>query len=127
MASSSIPAIPEESGMPYLFSRRCKISIFQPSHYGLNQSYDSYQEILLHKDDFPGLVPGDVVEIYYPENEEDGEIKVPRLLLMISKGSIYPDNGLSKPLNRDTVNVEKSVAETFQLPNYIDVIITKVF
>ena len=81
----------------------------------------SFQELLLHKDDFPGLQPGDIVEIYHPENEllnDKGEIKVPRLMLMISKASIYPDNELQKPLNRETVNLEKSVAETFQLPNY---------
>ena len=75
----------------------------------------------MHKDDFPGLQPGDIVEIYHPENEvlnDNGEIKVPRLMLMISKASIYPDNELQKPLNRETVNLEKSVAETFQLPNY---------
>lgn len=67
-----------------------------------------------------------MIEIYYEGNEEDGEIKVPRLLAMISKSSIYPDNGLAKALSRDTINVEKSVAETFQLPNYMDVIVTKV-
>ena len=75
----------------------------------------------MHKDDFPGLQPGDIVEIYHPENEvvnDNGEIKVPRLMLMISKASIYPDNELQKPLNRETVNLEKSIAETFQLPNY---------
>lgn len=81
---------------------------------------------MLHKEDFPGLEPGDIVELYHPENEEDGEIKVPRVLQMISKSSIYPDNNLPKPLNRDTLNVEKSVAETFSLPNYMDVIVTKV-
>ena len=79
---------------------------------------------MLHKDDFPGLVPGDVIEIYHPENEEDGD--VPRLLLMITKSSIYPDNGLSKPLNRDTIHLEKSVAEIYQLPNYKDVIVTQI-
>ena len=88
----------------------------------------SFQELLLHKDDFPGLQPGDIVEIYHPENEllnDKGEIKVPRLMLMISKASIYPDNELQKPLNRETVNLEKSVAETFQLPNYRLIIFRK--
>ena len=83
---------------------------------------------MLHKDDFPGLQPGDIVEIYHPENEllnDKGEIKVPRLMLMISKASIYPDNELQKPLNRETVNLEKSVAETFQLPNYRLIIFRK--
>jgi hypothetical protein len=86
------------------------------------------QELLLHKEDFPGLCPGDVVEIYHPENEatKDLPMKAPRLLLMVDKNGIYPDNGMVKPLNRETVNVEKSVAETFQLPNYKDVIVTKV-
>ena len=87
-----------------------------------------FQELLLHKDDFPGLQPGDIVEIYHPENEllnDKGEIKVPRLMLMISKASIYPDNELQKPLNRETVNLEKSVAETFQLPNYRLIIFRK--
>lgn len=80
----------------------------------------------MHKDDFPGLNPGDVIEIYHPENEEEGETEAPRVLLMISKSHIYPLNGLQKPINRETLNIEKSLAETFQLPNYKDVIVTKV-
>ena len=92
--------------------------------YGCTNACHYFQELLLHKDDFPGLVPGDVIEIYHPENEEDGD--VPRLLLMITKSSIYPDNGLSKPLNRDTIHLEKSVAEIYQLPNYKDVIVTQI-
>ena len=66
------------------------------------------------------------MEIYHPENEEDHGEEVPRLLLMISKSGIYPDNELAKPLARDSVYVEKSVAETYKLPNFKDVIVTQI-
>ena len=66
------------------------------------------------------------MEIYHPENEEDHGEEVPRLLLMISKSGIYPDNELAKPLARDIVYVEKSVAETYKLPNFKDVIVTQI-
>ena len=81
---------------------------------------------MLHKDDFPGLLPGDLVEIYHPDNETEDVIKAPRLIHMITKSSIYPDNGLQKPINKETIYLESSLADTFQLPNYMDVIVTKV-
>ena len=40
MAGALIPMIPEESiAAPYSISKRCKISIFQAGHFGLNQQY----------------------------------------------------------------------------------------
>lgn len=104
-------------------SKRCKLSIFPAHHFG--PTHD--EELLLHSEDFPGLLPGDVVEIYHPENEEEDEDeRMPRLVLMVHKNSIYPDNQLTKPLNKETVYIEKSVAETFHLPNFKDVVVTKV-
>ena len=76
---------------------------------------------LIHKDDFPGLVPGDLIELYHPENEER---QVPRFCLLVTKSSIYPDNGLSKPINAGSIYIERSLAETYQLSNYKDAIIT---
>ena len=82
------------------------------------------QEFLIHKDDFPGLVPGDLIELYHPENEE--ERQVPRFCLLVTKSCIYPDNGLSKSINAGSIYIERSLAETFQLPNYRDAMITLV-
>ncbi len=39
---------------------------------------------------------------------------------------IYPDNGGGKPVNKENVHIEKSLADTFSLKNYRDVWITKV-
>ena len=45
---------------------------------------------------------------------------------MVDKSSIYPDNNAQKPINQNTVHIEKTVAETFHLPNYMDVYVTKI-
>ena len=88
------------------------------------EMFSNFQEFLIHKDDFPGLVPGDLIELYQPENEE--ERQVPRFCLLVTKSCIYPDNGLSKSINAGSIYIERSLAETFQLPNYRDAMITLV-
>ncbi|CAL4061728.1 unnamed protein product, partial [Meganyctiphanes norvegica] len=58
---------------------------------------------------------GDVVEIYHPEDDQ------PRLLLQIPQ---CKDD--VTVVQRDTISVEQSIAQTFQLRSYKDVIVKKV-
>ncbi|XP_050720659.1 GATOR complex protein Iml1-like [Eriocheir sinensis] len=66
------------------------------------------------KDLGPDVKAGDVIEIYHPEDD------LPRLLLKIP--STLEDINLQK----DTISIEQSIAATFQLRNYKDVIVNTV-
>ncbi|XP_063884355.1 GATOR complex protein Iml1-like isoform X3 [Scylla paramamosain] len=66
------------------------------------------------KDLGPEVKAGDVIEIYHPEDD------LPRLLLKIP--STLEDISLQK----DTISIEQSIAATFQLRNYKDVIVNTV-
>ncbi|XP_071550419.1 GATOR complex protein Iml1 isoform X2 [Panulirus ornatus] len=66
------------------------------------------------KDLGPDVKGGDVIEIYHPEDD------LPRLLLQI------PTTIDDVPVQKDTISIEQSIASTFQLRNYKDVIINKV-
>ena len=50
----------------------------------------------------------------------------PRLLLQVRPESLYPENSLTKVVGKDTVYIEKSIAESFQLSNYKALIVAKV-
>ena len=49
-----------------------------------------------------------------------------RLLLQIKQESLYPENNLQKTVPKDTVYIEKSNAESFQLSNYKSLVVNKV-
>uniref|UniRef100_A0A1B6F1V2 DEP domain-containing protein n=1 Tax=Cuerna arida TaxID=1464854 RepID=A0A1B6F1V2_9HEMI len=73
----------------------------------------SVEDLIINPKDFPTLQKGDVVEIYHPEDEFS------RLLLQI--------NSFKEDLQgRETISVEQSIATTFQLRTYADVIVNKV-
>jgi hypothetical protein len=55
--------------------RRIKLSHFPAKHFGPKID----EEIILNKDEFPGIAVGDVVEIHHPSNDEE----FPRLLLKV--------------------------------------------
>ena len=46
--------------------------------------------------------------------------------MKVEARSIYPDNGVCKPVNKDTIYLDKAVAEVFGLQNFQDVIVSKV-
>ena len=47
-------------------------------------------------------------------------------LFQVSKGSLYPENKLTKGITKDAVYIEKSIAESFQLSNFKPLIVAKV-
>ncbi|KAG8314859.1 GATOR complex protein depdc5 [Homalodisca vitripennis] len=74
---------------------------------------EQVEDLIINPKDFPTLRKGDIVEIYHPEDEFS------RLLLQI--------NSFKEDLQgRETISVEQSIATTFQLRTYADVIVTKV-
>ncbi|KAG7307168.1 hypothetical protein JYU34_007319 [Plutella xylostella] len=76
----------------------------------VHQSSFSPADLIINLKDYPGLKEKDVVEIYHPEND------YPRLLLQVSKVDV-PNRG------RDTISVEQSIATTFQLRTFADVLV----
>ncbi|XP_042884438.1 GATOR complex protein Iml1-like isoform X5 [Penaeus japonicus] len=66
------------------------------------------------KDLGPDVKESDVVEIYHPEDD------LPRLLLQI------PSTKDDVTVQKDTISIEQSIASTFQLRVYKDVIVNKV-
>lgn len=59
-------------------SQKLKLSVFPATHFGPTVDED----ILVNKEDFPALQPGDILEIYQPDPEADEERA--RLLLMVN-------------------------------------------
>ncbi|PSN43947.1 DEP domain-containing protein 5 [Blattella germanica] len=68
----------------------------------------SGEDLIINPKDFPGIKKGSIVEIYHPEDEFS------RLLLQITV--------LKEDLQgKDTISVEQSIANAFQLRTYADV------
>jgi len=78
------------------------------------------EDIVIRSEDFPEVDPGDILEIYHEEETFS------RLLLQVRPESLYPDNNLQKTVPKDTVYIEKSIAESFQLSNYKSLVVNKV-
>ena len=91
-----------------------KLSIFPPTFCN--------EELIIHRQSFPDVQIGDILEIHHPEQDHDN----PRLLLKVGPNSIFPDNHLGKAVNADSVLVEKSIAESFHLQNFKNVNVRKV-
>lgn len=69
-------------------------------------------DLIINSKDFPGLKSGDIVEIYLPDDTYS------RLLLQVTT--------LKEDLQKDSISVEQSLATTFQLKPYSDVIVNVV-
>ena len=101
-------------------------------------------QVLFHKDDFPDVRAGDVIEVYHPPppppppatsvtadsadmslDDDEKDFK-PRVLLKVDERSIYPDNGATKAVQKNTFYLDKSVAEEFAMRSFQDVIVHKV-
>nr|XP_022339565.1 GATOR complex protein DEPDC5-like isoform X4 [Crassostrea virginica] len=78
-----------------------------------NESSNLNEEVLINQKDVPDVTVGDVVEIYHIEDEES------RLLLQVTSLS-------DEFQQKGTVSIEQSIANTFQLRAYKDVIVKKV-
>jgi hypothetical protein len=78
------------------------------------------ENLVIRTEDFPDVRPGDILEIFHEEETFS------RLLLQVNPGSLYPENNLPKPVPKDTVYIEKSIAESFQLSNFKSLIVNKV-
>nr|XP_011413842.2 GATOR complex protein DEPDC5 isoform X3 [Crassostrea gigas] len=78
-----------------------------------NENSNLNEEILINQKDVPDVIIGDVVEIYHIEDEES------RLLLQVTSLS-------DEFQQKGTVSIEQSIANTFQLRAYKDVIVKKV-
>jgi len=78
------------------------------------------EDIVIRSEDFPDVHPGDILEIYHEEETFS------RLLLQVRQESLYPENNLQKSVPKDTVYIEKSIAESFQLSNYKSLVVNKV-
>ena len=48
------------------------------------------------------------------------------MLLQVKPESLYPENNLQNIVPKDTVYIEKSIAESFQLSNYNSLVVNKV-
>jgi len=75
-------------------------------------AYLTAEDLLLNPKEHPTIKKGDIVEIYHPE--DDDEKQKCRLLLQVS---LAKDSQ-----SRDYISVESSIALTFNLRNYGDVI-----
>ena len=72
-------------------SRKCKLSIFPSKHFFSqsctgNTNHDTVldePELVLHRDEFPYLGAGDIVEIYQPDVDSGSEDPFPSLLLKV--------------------------------------------
>ena len=49
-----------------------------------------------------------------------------RLLLQVTPDSLYPENGLTKAVPKDTVYIMKTICESFHLNIYKSIIVNKV-
>jgi len=78
------------------------------------------EDLVIRSEDFPEAQPGDILEIYHEEETFS------RLLLQVKPESLYPENNLQKSVPKDTVYIEKSIAESFQLSNYKSLVVNKV-
>jgi len=78
------------------------------------------EDLVIRSEDFPEVHPGDILEIYHEEESFS------RLLLQVKPESLYPENNLQKTVPKDTVYIEKSTAESFQLSNYKSLVVNKV-
>lgn len=79
----------------------------------VHQQTFSKDELVLNPKDFPNENVGDILEIHHPDKDNSS------LLLQIK--SISPDFQ-----QKDTISIEQSVANIFQLRTYRDVEVTKV-
>jgi len=86
-----VAEIEGEYSMTEEMGRKCKLSIFPSKHF-VNQASTSTinqdqineePELVLHHDDFPYLMIGDVVEIYQPDVDPIADDSFPRLLLTV--------------------------------------------
>ena len=80
----------------------------------VHQQTFSEDPLIVNPKEFPNERVGDILEIYHPEEENT------RLLLQIN--SMRHDFQ-----QKDTISVEQSVANIFQLRTYWDVQVNKVF
>lgn len=81
----------------------------------VHQHTFSEDELIVNIQDFPDCDAGDVLEIYHPDDQS----RATRLLLQIN--SIRSDFQ-----QKDTVSIEQSIANSFQLRTYSDVVVHKV-
>ncbi|XP_076434609.1 GATOR1 complex protein DEPDC5-like [Babylonia areolata] len=79
----------------------------------VHRSNPSQKDLLITSKDFPGVVIGDVLEIYHPEDEFS------RLLLQVE--ALTEDSQ-----QKETVSIADGIAATFQLRHYKDVIVNKI-
>nr|XP_045624645.1 GATOR complex protein Iml1-like isoform X2 [Procambarus clarkii] len=78
------------------------------------KSYRDEDLLVNIRDLGPDIKEGDVIEVYHLEDD------LPRLLLQV------PKTNEDVTVQKDTISIEQSIASTFQLRNYKDVIINKV-
>ena len=78
------------------------------------------EDLVIRSEGFPDVQPGDILEIYHEEETFS------RLLLQVKPESLYPENNLQNIVPKDTVYIEKSIAESFQLSNYKSLVVNKV-
>ncbi|XP_069937633.1 GATOR complex protein Iml1-like [Cherax quadricarinatus] len=79
-----------------------------------NTNYKDEDLLVNIKDLGSDVKVGDVIEVYHPEDD------LPRLLLQV------PKTIEDVTVQKDTISIEQSVAATFQLRTYKDVIVNKV-
>lgn len=77
-----------------------------------HQKSFSEDSLIISVKDFPGLKIGDIVEIYLPDDTYS------RLLLQVT--------ALKEDFQKDSISVEQSLANAFQLRLYADVIVNVV-
>lgn len=84
----------------------------------------SEEDLIISQKDFPEAKKNDILEIYHPPPEEenqknkyDSEEEYPRLLLQIKA---FSDELLQ---TRETISVEQSIASSFGLQSYKNVVI----
>jgi len=113
--------------------KRVKLSIFSGDFFNLGSTCGTkfLPDVLFHKDDFPNVKAGDVIQVYHPhttnhENTSAEDDFKPRVLLKVDEQSIYPDNGVCNPLKKDTVYLDRAVADMFGMQNFQDVVVSKV-
>ena len=81
----------------------------------------STESLIVRSDEFPDVVAGDVLEGYH-----EGD-NFSRLLLQVSPESLFSDNNLSnKALPKRSVYVERSIADSFLLSTFKEVVVNKV-
>ena len=78
------------------------------------------EDLVIRSEDFPEFAAGDILEIYHEEET------FARLLLQVKPESLYPENNLNKVVPKETVYIEKSIAESFQLSNYKSLVVNRV-